>query len=101
MHSRLTYKKKLFLYDCVMRVFDYSWTYCECFFTFLTPINMKTCAGPVSHNVNKCRLGILFSALRYVAVLKITEKIYSNTLIFSSFFNDFILLILTGSFLKF
>jgi len=46
-------------------------------------------------------LGILFSALRYVAVLKITEKIYSNTLIFSSFFNDFILLILSGSFLKF
>ena len=96
MHSRLTHKKKLFLYDCAMRVFYYSWTYCECFFTFLTPINMKTCAGPVSHNANKWRLGILFSALRYVAVLKITEKIYSNTLIFSSFFNDFILLILTG-----
>ena len=55
------------------------------FFTFLTPINMKTCAGPVSHNINKCGLGIRFSALRYVAVLKITEKIYSNTLIFSSF----------------
>jgi len=70
------------------------------FVTFLTPINMKTCAGPVSHNVNKCRLGILCSALQYVAVLSITEKICSNTNIFE-FFNDFILLILTGSFLKF
>jgi len=44
-------------------------------FTFLTPINMKSCADPVSHNVSKCRLGIFCSVLRYVAVLEKTKKL--------------------------
>jgi len=44
-------------------------------FAFLTPINMTSCADPVSHNVSKCRLGIFCSVLRYVAVSEKIKKI--------------------------
>ena len=70
------------------------------FFTFLTPINMNTCAGLVSHNVNKCRLGILCSALRYVAVLKITEKIHFQHFNIFEFFQRFYLINFDRKFLK-
>ena len=77
MHSRLTYQKKqdtisVRLYDlCISLFMDIL----RMIFTFITPIIMKSCGDPVSHNVSKCRLGIFCSALQYVAVLQITKKI--------------------------
>ena len=77
MHSCLTYQKKqdtisVRLYDlCTSLLMDIL----RMIFTFLTPIIMKLCADPVSHNASKCRLGIFCSALRYVAILQKTKKI--------------------------
>ena len=79
MHSRLTYQNKQEiisgrLYNlCISLFIDIL----RMIFTFLTPINMASCADPVSHNVSKCRLGIFCSALRYVAVIGLqkTKKI--------------------------
>ena len=59
MYSRLTYQKKqekisVRLYDlCISLFMDIL----RMIFTFSTPIIMKSCADPVSHNVSKCRLG--------------------------------------------
>jgi len=77
MHSRLTYQKKkesisVRLYDLCISLFM---NILQMIFTFLTPIIMKSCADPVSHNESKCRLGIFCSALRYVAVLQKTKKL--------------------------
>jgi len=77
MHSRLSNQKKLFLYDCMICVFHLFMDILRMIFTFLPPINMKSCADSVSHNVSKCRLGIFCSALRYVAVLEKAKK-YKN-----------------------
>ena len=66
MHSRLTNQKKqdtisVRLYDlCISLFMDIL----RMIFTLLTPINMRACADPVSHNASKC-VGLEFFVLRY------------------------------------